>query len=108
MSDIEYTRNGHVALVRLNRPKALNAINPGMDQRLLECWTEINADPDIWVAVLSAEGEKAFCAGADVSGGTEAAQRVALGGADRHRWAAREAKEAFGVRRPGLCSGWRV
>ena len=80
MSDIEYTRNGHVALVRLNRPKALNAINPGMDQRLLECWTEINADPDIWVAVLSAEGEKAFCAGADVSGGTEAAQRVALGG----------------------------
>lgn len=80
MSDIEYTRNGHVALVRLNCPKALNAINPGMDQRLLECWTEINADPDIWVAVLSAEGEKAFCAGADVSGGTEAAQRVALGG----------------------------
>ena len=80
MSDIEYTRNGHVALIKLNRPKALNAINSAMDQRLLECWTEINSDPDIWVAVLSAEGEKAFCAGADVSGGTESAQRMALGG----------------------------
>ncbi|GAB3629724.1 enoyl-CoA hydratase [Pandoraea terrae] len=80
MSDIEFSIEGHVAHVRLNRPKALNAINAGMDQALLEAWQEINRNPDIWVAILSAEGERAFCVGADVSGGAERPSRMALGG----------------------------
>ncbi len=80
MADIELSREGHVAHVRLNRPKSLNAITGAMNQRLLEAWSEINNDPEIWVAVLSAEGEKAFCAGADVSGDEEAHQRIAFGG----------------------------
>lgn len=80
MADIEFSCTGHVAHVRLNRPKSLNAINPDMDQALLEAWTEINRNPDIWVAILSAEGERAFCVGADVSGGAERRSRMALGG----------------------------
>jgi len=80
MSDIEFLRQGHVAHVKLNRPKALNAITGAMDRALFEAWMEINNDPDIWVAVLSAEGAKAFCAGADVSGGGETRSRLALGG----------------------------
>jgi len=51
-----------------------------MDDLLLDAWNAINADPDIWVAVLSAEGEKGFCIGADVSGGAERKTRMALGG----------------------------
>jgi len=54
MADIEFSREGHVAHVKLNRPKALNAITGAMDQALLEAWTSINDDPDIWVAILSA------------------------------------------------------
>lgn len=80
MSDIEFSVEGHVAYVRLNRPKSLNAINSDMDQGLLDAWDEINNNPDIWVAVLSAEGEKAFCVGADVSGGADRPSRMALGG----------------------------
>lgn len=80
MSDVEFTRDGHVAHVRLNKPQALNAISPEMDAALFEAWTEINDDPEIWVAILSAEGERAFCVGADVSGGTDRAGRMALGG----------------------------
>ncbi|HSV83178.1 MAG TPA: enoyl-CoA hydratase-related protein [Ramlibacter sp.] len=80
MADVEFSREGHVAHVRLNRPKTLNAVTAEMNRRLLEAWNEINADPDIWVAVLSAEGEKAFCAGADVSGDHEATERIAFGG----------------------------
>ncbi|QTJ65406.1 enoyl-CoA hydratase/isomerase family protein [Rhodococcus sp. ZPP] len=80
-SGVRFTRDGHIARVTLDRPKALNSINAEMDQSLYEAWTEINADPDLWVAVLSASGEKAFCAGADVSGGTEGdGRRMALGG----------------------------
>jgi crotonobetainyl-CoA hydratase len=51
-----------------------------MDQALLDAWTTINDDPDIWAVILSAEGEKAFCIGADVSGGTDRSGRMALGG----------------------------
>lgn len=80
MSDVEFTRDGHVAHVRLNKPRSLNAISPEMDEALFEAWSTINEDPDIWVAVLSAEGERAFCVGADVSGGTERSGRLALGG----------------------------
>lgn len=73
--------DGHVARVTLNRPKALNSISHELDLQLAEAWDRIDADPDIWVAVLSASGDRAFCAGADVSGGTEAhASRMALGG----------------------------
>jgi crotonobetainyl-CoA hydratase len=80
-SGILFERDGHIARVTLDRPKALNSIDPEMDQALFEAWTEINADPDIWVAVLSASGEKAFCAGANVSGGADQpARRMALGG----------------------------
>jgi crotonobetainyl-CoA hydratase len=79
MPEVEYTKDGHVARVRLNRPKALNSVTPEMDQALLEAWTDINQDPEIWVAVLSAEGEKAFCAGADVKVESEG-PRIAFGG----------------------------
>lgn len=80
MADVEFSREGHVAHVRLNRPKSLNAITGEMNHLLHDAWTEINSDPDIWVAVLSAEGEKAFCAGADVSGDAEPTGRIAFGG----------------------------
>lgn len=80
MSDLEFTVDSHVAHVRLNRPQGMNAITPAMDQALLDAWTEINANPEIWAVILSAEGEKAFCIGADVSGGTDRSGRMALGG----------------------------
>ncbi len=80
MSDIEFSIKGNVAYVRLNRPKSLNAITDEMDNLLLDAWTEINDNPDIWCAILSAEGEKAFCVGADISAGTERSSRMALGG----------------------------
>jgi crotonobetainyl-CoA hydratase len=79
-SGIEFVKDGHVARVTLDNPKALNAISPAMDDALLEAWTEIDGDPEVWVAVLSASPGKAFCSGADVSGGTDRDGRMALGG----------------------------
>lgn len=80
MADIEFAREGHVAQVRLNRPNSLNAITQEMDQALFDAWAEINTDRDIWVTVLSAEGQRAFCVGADVSGGAKRPSRMALAG----------------------------
>ncbi len=70
----------HVARGRLNRPQAMNAISDEMDGMLASIWQSINADPDVWCVILSAEGEKAFCIGADISGGAERKTRMALAG----------------------------
>lgn len=82
MSDeLLFTVEDHVAYLTLNRPKALNSISHDLDLELADTWDRVDQDPDIWVAVLSASGDRAFCAGADISGGTEAdPARVALGG----------------------------
>lgn len=79
MSDVEFSVDGHVASVHLNRPKSLNAVTHEMDAALADAWREINENPEIRVAVLSAEGERAFCSGADVTA-EHHGPRVAFGG----------------------------
>lgn len=80
MADVEFTKQGNVARVHLNRPQGLNAITGKMDDLLSDAWQAINSDDEIWCAIISAEGEKAFCIGADVSEGPERKTRMALAG----------------------------
>lgn len=80
MADVEFSKQGNVARVHLNRPQGLNAITGEMDDLLFDAWQTINNDPDIWCAIVSAEGEKSFCIGADVSEGPERKTRMALAG----------------------------
>lgn len=80
MPKIEFSIDGHIAHVRLNRPEALNAITPEMDDALAAAWERINEDADIWVALLTSEGSRAFCAGADFSSGLSKATPRAFGG----------------------------
>lgn len=63
--DICYEKVGQVALITLNRPKAMNAISETMLEEFAELFPKLEQDNDIRVAVLTAEG-KAFCAGADL------------------------------------------
>jgi enoyl-CoA hydratase/carnithine racemase len=56
----------HVAVVTLARPEALNAISGAMADELAGAVLQAAAQPETWVVVLAAEGEKAFCAGADL------------------------------------------
>ena len=58
---------GPVALLTLNRPKALNALNQPLLARLAERLREIASDADVRVVVLTGAGEKAFVAGADIA-----------------------------------------
>lgn len=80
MADIAFTIDGRVAHVQLDRPDAMNAVTSGMDDLLADAWARIDGDPDIWCAILSASGERAFCIGADVTGGRDEARRMAFGG----------------------------
>jgi enoyl-CoA hydratase/carnithine racemase len=58
---------GHIAVVTLNRPEKLNAINAAVTQGLDAAVKRAEADPDIWVAILTSSNDRAFCAGADLA-----------------------------------------
>ena len=61
------SREDAVAVIKINRPKALNAINPDVVREMNQALTELEEDPSVKVLVLTGEGEKAFVAGADIS-----------------------------------------
>lgn len=61
-----YEKDGHIAVLTMNRPEARNAVNPEMLCRLADAWEDVNNDPNIRVAILTGAGEQAFCAGADL------------------------------------------
>jgi len=70
MTDFEaiiYEKRGHLAYVTLNRPKALNAYNIRMRDELYEVLGAIRDDTEVRVVILKGAGEKAFCAGADLT-----------------------------------------
>lgn len=63
---IDFSVNGGVATVRLNRPEALNAIDYPMRTRLQDLWRHIGSTPEIRAVVVTGAGDRAFSSGADL------------------------------------------
>jgi len=63
-------RDGPVLVVTMNRPERRNALSPSMMEGLSAAWDEVNANPDIRVAILTGAGG-CFCAGADLEAMTQ-------------------------------------
>ncbi|MBI2857591.1 MAG: enoyl-CoA hydratase/isomerase family protein [Chloroflexi bacterium] len=63
---IELKKDGRIATITLNRPEALNALDPASVDELSKVMTEFRDDDNLWVAIVTGSGEKAFCAGADI------------------------------------------
>ena len=66
MSLIALERSGHVAVVSLNRPDALNAISSALADELSSVCADVSEDRDVWAVLVRGEGSKAFCVGADL------------------------------------------
>jgi len=64
---IIYEKQDGTGYVTLNRPQALNAYNIRMRDELYEVLGAIRDDPEVRVVIFKGAGEKAFCAGADLS-----------------------------------------
>ena len=62
-----FEKKKHVAHITLNRPDALNLHNMQMRDDMLEVLSAVKDDDEIRVTVFGGAGEKAFCAGADLS-----------------------------------------
>ncbi len=65
---ILYQSEGRIIRVTLNRPEKANALNDTMLAELTDAFDRADRDQDACVIVLRGAGEKAFCAGADLSG----------------------------------------
>lgn len=62
---IEYQE--HIAILKINRPKALNALNSATLKELSQAFAQIAHDGNVRVVLLMGSGEKAFVAGADIA-----------------------------------------
>lgn len=73
---VKVEREGAILKVTLNRPEVYNAMHAPMHNELSKVWDDFAEDSDLWVAVLTGAGDKAFSAGNDL-------KYTASGGAGR-------------------------
>ncbi len=63
---VQYEKRGRIAIVTINRPERMNAIDPQTSLEMHEAFCDFRDDDDLWVAVLTGAGERAFSAGNDL------------------------------------------
>src|SRR3990167_2996368 len=66
MPTVLYEQKDRVVTITLNRPDAMNAVDPETHEALIDAWTRFRDDDSAWVAILTGAGDKAFSAGADL------------------------------------------
>jgi enoyl-CoA hydratase/carnithine racemase len=69
MAGYEYctvTDEGRVRIVTLNRPESMNALHTDAHEELASVWDEFAASDDLWVAIITGAGDRAFSAGNDL------------------------------------------
>ena len=59
-------RDGHLFVITINRPEVMNALHPMANAELSELVDEFQDDPDLWVAIITGAGDRAFSAGNDL------------------------------------------
>ena len=67
IGSVEFEKRGRVAILTLDEPARLNAISIGVREGLTQSLERIQGHDDIRVGILTGRGDKAFCAGADIS-----------------------------------------
>ncbi len=63
---IDYVKDGKTAVFTLNRPEALNTMSPDEMRSWHEALVDFRDDDELWVAIITGAGQRAFCAGADI------------------------------------------
>jgi len=63
---IKFEVDDGVALVTIDRPEAMNSLDPAAAKALIDAWQTISVDESIRVGVVTGTGAKAFCTGSDL------------------------------------------
>lgn len=74
---IQIEKDNGVAILRLNRPERLNAVNGAMHSELMQVFLDVQADEEVRAAILTGAG-RAFCAGGDFGGGSDMRSKSGL------------------------------
>jgi enoyl-CoA hydratase/carnithine racemase len=78
-STITLTRQNGILIISLDRPDRMNAFTAGMKDELIAAFDEADSDDAVRAAIVTGSGERAFCAGADLSEGAKTFDYVARG-----------------------------
>ena len=70
-TEIKLEKDGPLAILTLHRPDKMNAFTGRMMQELIEAFDITDADDDIRAVIVTGHGDRAFCAGADLSEGAK-------------------------------------
>jgi enoyl-CoA hydratase/carnithine racemase len=95
-------RAGRVLIVTLDRPDVRNALHRAASDELDEVWTTFESDPELWVAILTGSGDRAFCAGYDMKDAGEPSGAAFL--AHRHPRGFGALTHRFGMVKPMIAA----
>lgn len=73
-------REGHLLEVTINRPDARNSLPMAAHHEMSALFDAFEADPELWVAIVTGAGDKAFCAGADLKSVGRGSRTMPSGG----------------------------
>jgi enoyl-CoA hydratase/carnithine racemase len=68
MAAVEYVKEGRIAYMTINRPEAMNSLSIEVRDGLQAAYKDFQDNNDLWVAILTGAGDRAFSAGADIKG----------------------------------------
>lgn len=66
LGSVNYEVKGKIAILTLDEPTKLNALTTGIREGILEGLKRADADEKVRVAIITGNGDKTFCAGADI------------------------------------------
>ncbi len=73
-TQITSEREGPVTIIRFNRPEVMNCVGLTTHSELVHAWNAFRDDEEAKVAIITGTGDKAFCAGGDLTGNVNLAQ----------------------------------
>src|SRR4051794_32592017 len=66
LEHIRYEKRDRLAAIAIDRPEAMEALNRQANLELREVFEDFRDDPDLFVAIVTGAGDRAFCVGADL------------------------------------------
>ena len=75
---VRYQTGGRIARITLDRPEVMNALHPPAAAELDRAFQEFEADTELWVAILTGAGDRAFSAGSDLKWRAKEGDQTAL------------------------------
>ena len=69
--EIDFSVQNEIAIIKFNRPEVMNCVGPNTHKELIIAWQEFKTNDNLKVAIITGEGDRAFCSGGDLKSSME-------------------------------------